>query len=32
MVRIEEVDSARNRCTVSRIGLGETESNDADRL
>ena len=31
-VRIEEVDSARNRCTVSRIGLGETESNDADRL
>lgn len=32
MVRIEEVDSTRNRCTVSRIGLGETESNDADRL
>jgi hypothetical protein len=32
MVRIEEVDSARNRCTVSRIGLGETVSNDADRL
>jgi translation initiation factor IF-1 len=31
-VRIEEVDSTRNRCTVSRIGLGETESNDADRL
>jgi hypothetical protein len=31
MVRIEEVDSARNRCTVSRIGLGETESHDADR-
>jgi hypothetical protein len=31
MVRIEEVDSTRNRCTVSRIGLGETESNDADR-
>jgi hypothetical protein len=23
-VRIEEVDSTRNRCTVSRIGLGET--------
>lgn len=23
-VRIEEVDSARNRCTVSRIGLGES--------
>jgi translation initiation factor IF-1 len=23
IVRIEEVDSARNRCTVSRIGLGE---------
>lgn len=32
LVRIEEVDSTRNRCTVSRIGLGETESNDADRL
>jgi translation initiation factor IF-1 len=32
MVRIEEVDNTRNRCTVSRIGLGETESNDADRL
>jgi hypothetical protein len=31
-VRIEEIDSTRNRCTVSRIGLGETESNDADRL
>jgi hypothetical protein len=31
MVRIEEVDDARNRCTVSRIGLGETESRDADR-
>jgi hypothetical protein len=31
IVRIEEVDSARNRCTVSRIGLGETESRDADR-
>jgi len=30
-VRIEEVDSARNRCTVSRIGLGEAESHDADR-
>lgn len=31
-VRIEEVDSKRNRCKVSRIGLGETESRDADRL
>ena len=31
-VRIEEVDSKRNRCTVSRIGLGEAESRDADRL
>jgi hypothetical protein len=31
VVRIEEVDDARNRCTVSRIGLGETESRDADR-
>jgi hypothetical protein len=30
-VRIEEVDGARNRCTVSRIGLGETESHGADR-
>ncbi|HEV7837639.1 MAG TPA: hypothetical protein VGO75_06165, partial [Gemmatimonadaceae bacterium] len=30
-VRIEEVDSARNRCTVSRIGLGEAESTDANR-
>lgn len=30
-VRIEEVDSTRNRCTVSRIGLGEAESPDADR-
>jgi hypothetical protein len=30
-VRIEDVDGARNRCTVSRIGLGETESRDADR-
>ncbi len=30
-VRIEEVDSKRNRCTVSRIGLGEAESTDADR-
>ena len=30
-VRIEEVDGARNRCTVSRIGLGETELHDADR-
>jgi hypothetical protein len=32
VVRIEEVDSTRNRCTVSRIGLGEADSNDADRL
>jgi hypothetical protein len=31
IVRIEDVDGARNRCTVSRIGLGETESHDADR-
>jgi translation initiation factor IF-1 len=31
IVRIEEVDSDRNRCTVSRIGLGEAESRDADR-
>jgi hypothetical protein len=31
IVRIEEVDSTRNRCTVSRIGLGETDSRDADR-
>ena len=31
IVRIEEVDSTRNRCTVSRIGLGETESRGADR-
>jgi hypothetical protein len=31
IVRIEEVDSERNRCTVSRIGLGETELRDADR-
>jgi hypothetical protein len=30
-VRIEDVDGTRNRCTVSRIGLGETESRDADR-
>ncbi len=30
-VRIEEVDSTRNRCTVSRIGLGEADSPDADR-
>ncbi len=30
-VRVEEVDGARNRCTVSRIGLGETESHGADR-
>ena len=32
VVRIEEVDGTRNRCTVSRIGLGEAESRDADRL
>jgi hypothetical protein len=32
IVRIEEVDSTRNRCTVSRIGLGEAESHDADRF
>jgi hypothetical protein len=32
IVRIEEVDDMRNRCTVSRIGLGETESRDADRF
>jgi hypothetical protein len=31
IVRIEEIDDTRNRCTVSRIGLGETESHDADR-
>ena len=31
IVRIEEVDDTRNRCTVSRIGLGEAESRDADR-
>jgi hypothetical protein len=31
-VRIEEVDGTRNRCTVSRIGLGEAESTGADRL
>jgi len=31
IVRIEEVDDTRNRCTVSRIGLGETDSRDADR-
>ena len=31
IVRIEEVDSDRNRCTVSRIGLGEADSHDADR-
>jgi hypothetical protein len=30
-VRVEEVDGARNRCTVSRIGLGEADSRDADR-
>ncbi len=32
IVRIEEVDDTRNRCTVSRIGLGETESRHADRF
>ena len=31
IVRIEEVDDMRNRCTVSRIGLGEPDSRDADR-
>jgi hypothetical protein len=31
IVRIEEIDSSRNRCTVSRIGLGESETRDADR-
>jgi hypothetical protein len=31
IVRIEGVDDTRNRCTVSRIGLGEAESHDADR-
>jgi hypothetical protein len=31
IVRIEDVDDTRNRCTVSRIGLGEAESRDADR-
>jgi hypothetical protein len=31
IVRIEEVDDTRNRCTVSRIGLGETDSRDTDR-
>jgi hypothetical protein len=31
IVRIEEVDDMRNRCTVSRIGLGEADSRDADR-
>lgn len=31
-VRIEEVDSKRNRCKVSRIGLAEAESPDADRF
>jgi len=31
IVRVEQVDDTRNRCTVSRIGLGETESRDADR-
>jgi hypothetical protein len=31
IVRIEDVDDARNRCTVSRIGLGEAESRDANR-
>lgn len=31
IVRIEGVDDSRNRCTVSRIGLGEIESGDTDR-
>ena len=31
IVRIEGIDDSRNRCTVSRIGLGETESSGADR-
>ena len=31
IVRIEEVDDSRNRCTVSRIRLGETDTRDADR-
>jgi hypothetical protein len=31
IVRIEEVDDSRNRCTVSRIGLGETDSSGANR-
>lgn len=30
-VRIEGVDDARNRCTVSRIGLGEAATRDANR-
>jgi hypothetical protein len=31
VVRIEEIDSTRNRCTVSRIGLGESDARGADR-
>ena len=31
IVRIEEVDDSRNRCTVSRIRLGETDSSGANR-
>jgi hypothetical protein len=31
IVRIEDVDDSRNRCTVSRIGLGETDSSGANR-
>lgn len=31
IVRIEDVDDTRNRCTVSRIGLGEADSRDANR-
>jgi hypothetical protein len=31
IVRIEEVDDTRNRCTVSRIVRGEAESREADR-
>ncbi|HMI49453.1 MAG TPA: hypothetical protein VK481_12320, partial [Gemmatimonadaceae bacterium] len=31
IVRIEEVDDSRNRCMVSRIGLGETDSSGANR-
>jgi hypothetical protein len=31
IVRIEEVDDSRNRCTVSRIRLGEMDSSGANR-